>query len=278
MKPNTLKMEEEIAGFVGIGLITTCALPRSPSMKPRASAVMFLRGASACSWHWRGQHTHAHGALLLGSSACGWLLILLSRIIFLFSAWDLTLAGPLALFLSRCWRRARVPGVRGSCQKDAGSWRARIGTWPAGFGLGSGAFGRARTRWSAGLCVKRLSCFCRYLRWSTERLQGADRSSAALMSLDARFTKFRSVFTSLSALAIARVHPERSNLRAQGRASAVPFPGSAHRSSRRDALCNNAHWSSMPIDSVYHCSEPITARSLLTMSSRARCRILCRHK
>lgn len=54
---------------------------------------------------------------------------------------------------------------------------------------------------------KRLSCFCRYFLWSTERRQGADLSRAALMSLEAKLTKLRRVFTSLSAEAIA--HPGR---------------------------------------------------------------------
>lgn len=51
---------------------------------------------------------------------------------------------------------------------------------------------------------KRLSCFCRYFLWSTERRQGADLSRAALMSLEAKLTKLRRVFTSLSAEAIAQ--------------------------------------------------------------------------
>lgn len=45
---------------------------------------------------------------------------------------------------------------------------------------------------------KRFSCFCKYFLWSTDLRQGADLSKAALMSQEAKLTKFSKVLTSLS--------------------------------------------------------------------------------
>lgn len=270
-------MDEE-TGLVGIGLTTTCVERYfSPSlifcMSSSVAGILALSTGSGnalwgvirwlwrsrCPWHWSGQHAHTATLVEVRSTRRGSrsedprrtrsheLAFSSSSIVVLFSplvSEDPNPTVPLEWFFHAysklMWEE------RGSSQKEAGSWRLRMGMWPGAlrfsrFGFPS-AFSSPRvvhevcfsfrrfvarscvniTRlssvslagpdslilcvWHRGVlghfCEKRFSCFWRYFLWSTERLQGADLSKAALMSLEAKFTKFSKVFTSLSELAI----------------------------------------------------------------------------
>lgn len=270
-------MEEE-TGLVGIGLTTTCVelyfssslifcmsssvagvLALSPGPVNALWGVIRWLWRSRCPWHWRGQYAHTATLVEVRSTLRGSrsedprrtrsheFAFSSSSIVVLFSpsaSEDPYLTVPpewlFHAYSKLMWEE------RGSSQKEAGSWRLRMGMWPGAlrfslFGFPS-TFPSPRvcvacvsfkstflarscvniTRlssvslaaldslilcvWHRGVlghfCEKRFSCFWRYFLWSTERLQGADLSRAALMSLEAKFTKLSKVFTSLSELAI----------------------------------------------------------------------------
>lgn len=270
-------MDEE-TGLVGIGLTTTCveryfspslifcmssSLPgilalSSGSVNALCGVIMWLWG-SRCPWHWNGQHAHTATSVEVRSTVRGSrskdprrtrsheLSFSSSSIVVVFSPSDsedpcptVPLEWLFHAYSKLMWE------TRGSSQKEAGSWRLRMGMWPGALWFSPfefpSAFSSPRVVWvacfsfkmflarscvkitrlsSASLaapdslilgvwhrgvlehfCEKRFSCFWRYFLWSTERLQGADLSRAALMSLEAKFTKFSKVFTSLSELAI----------------------------------------------------------------------------